>query len=297
MPKVSVIVATYRREEGVLRRALDSLAAQTYSDFEIILVDDNADVDWNGRVKRAFDAFCAANPGAAARLIANPVNLGSARTRNAGIEAAEGEYVTFLDDDDLCLPARIQNQLMPMQKERADYGVTDLALYSEEEKLIEIRRRGYIRDTAPEALLKYHLLHHITGTDTMMFRRDYLLKIGCFSPIDVGDEYYLMQKAIEGGGKFLYVPACDIKAYVHTGEGGLSSGSGKISGENTLYEHKKKYFSRLTRREIRYIRMRHYIVLAYAHLRAGDYAKFVFCGLMGAAVSPLGAMQILLGRK
>jgi hypothetical protein len=37
-----------------------------------------------------------------------------------------------------------------------------------------------------------------------------------------------MQRAISGGGKFGYLPGCGVKAYVHTGEGGLSSGDGKI---------------------------------------------------------------------
>lgn len=46
---VSVVIATYRRDEE-LRQALASAAAQTYPDTEIILVDDNADADWNRRV-------------------------------------------------------------------------------------------------------------------------------------------------------------------------------------------------------------------------------------------------------
>ncbi len=294
MPKVSVVVATYRRE-AELQRALESLAAQTYSDFEIVLVDDNDNSEWNGKVQRILGAFREKHPGTAIRCIVNRPNLGSARTRNAGIEASEGEYICFLDDDDLFLPGRIENQLFPMQRENADYGVTDLALYSESDKLVEVRTRGYIKD--PAQMLRYHLMHHITGTDTMMFRRDYLVKIGGFDPIDAGDEFYLMQKAIGGGGKFLYVPVCDIKAYVHTGEGGLSSGSGKIAGENRLFEHKKKYFGQLEPRDVRYIRMRHHVVLAYAYLRAGNYLKFFACGLRGFIASPLGALQILAGRR
>ncbi len=52
---VSVVVATYRRENE-LRKALDSLSLQQYDDFEIILVDDNADIKWNEAVKNiVFD--------------------------------------------------------------------------------------------------------------------------------------------------------------------------------------------------------------------------------------------------
>ena len=69
-----------------------------------------------------------------------------------------------------------------------------------------------------------------------MFKKEYLTKIGGFPPINVGDEFYLMHRAINGGGAFGYLPGCQVKAYVQTGEGGLSSGDGKIKGENALYE-------------------------------------------------------------
>ena len=49
MTLVSVVVATYKRDAD-LKRALESLAQQTYSDMEIILVDDNAEADWNQKV-------------------------------------------------------------------------------------------------------------------------------------------------------------------------------------------------------------------------------------------------------
>ena len=294
-PMVSVVVATYRR--GVeLRRALESLMQQTYSNFEIVLVDDNGQQEWSESVKRIVDNFRQEYPHIRLCHIVNHPNQGSARTRNVGIEASEGTYICFLDDDDIYLPNRIYNQLVPMQQADADYSVTNLALYSENEKLIEIRNRDYIKDTSPKQLLKYHLMYHITGTDTMMFRRNYLMKIGCFSPIDVGDEFYLMQKAIEGGGKFLYVPTCDVKAYVHMGDSGLSSGRRKIIGEKQLFVHKQQYFDRMDKNVVRYIKARHYAVLAFAYLRNGSYMKFLTACVQSFCSSPLSCMKLVFRR-
>lgn len=273
-PVVSVIVATYMRE-AELTRALESLATQTYTDFEIVVVDDNANPEWNDRVEAVIQSFRAGHPHIALNYIRNAANQGSAQTRNIGIEVARGEYVCFLDDDDLYLPDRIQNQICPMQEAGADYGLTDLTLYGDDETYIETRTRTYIKATDPQSLLGYHLKYHMTGTDTMMCRRDYLQSIGGFPPIDVGDEFYLMQKAIEMGGKFLYVPTCDAKAYVHTGEGGLSSGQGKIDGENRLFEHKKQYFKSMDRKTVSYIKMRHHAVLAFAYLRMKRYVAVI----------------------
>lgn len=294
-PLVSVIVATYRREKP-LAQALESLAAQTFRDFEIVLVDDNDEPQWNETVREIVAAFQSGHEDVALRHLENHPNQGSAKTRNAGIAAANGQYVTFLDDDDLYLPEKLQRQVCFMQENSCDYCVTDLDLFNEKDQLIDRRVRSYIRGTTQQALQYYHLMHHITGTDTMMFRKDYLVQIGGFAPIDVGDEYYLIQRAIEGGGKFGYLPGSEIKAYVHTGEGGLSSGAGKIEGENALYAYKKQYFNCLSRKDRRYIKMRHYAVIAFAELRRKRFVHFLWNGVLSFFVSPVACVALLLGR-
>ena len=291
MSLVSVVVATYRREEE-LQKALQSLGLQSYPDIEIVLVDDNGEADWNGKVSAIVDAFGKEFPGVLLRHIMNSPNQGSAKTRNIGIEAAKGEYITFLDDDDVYLSDKVKKQVAFMKNGGYDYSITDLVLYNEENKEIDRRIRTYIKDTAISSLRMYHLKYHMTGTDTMMFRKEYLTQIGGFAPIDVGDEFYLMQRAIEGGGKFGYLPGCEIKAYVHTGEGGLSSGDGKIKGENALYEYKKTFFDKLSAKDICYIKMRHYAVIAYAELRRKNYADFLVNALKSFVISPIGFLSM-----
>lgn len=296
IPLVSIIVPTYRRTSE-LRSALCSLRNLLYENFEVIIVDDNDDGEWNRVVKKIVDDFIDENAKIPVAYLENHPNLGSARTRNVGINSAKGEYVCFLDDDDIYLPSRINNQVFAMEENDADYSLTNLALYSEENKLIETRNRIYIKETTKERLLEYHMKYHMTGTDTMMFKREYLNRIGAFDAIDIGDEFYLMQKAIENDGKFLYVPVCDVKAYVHTGEGGLSSGKGKIRGENQLYEYKKKYFPQLDKKTVRYIKMRHYMVLAYAHFRMHNYVDFFIEGIKACFFDVRGCIGIVLGEK
>lgn len=295
MSLVSVVVATYRRE-GELSRALASLAGQACDNFEIILVDDNGDTLWNAKIAAIVDSFRKRHPHIPFQYIVNQPNQGSARTRNIGIEAATGKYVTFLDDDDLYLPEKIARQAAFMESGSFDYSITDLDLYNDQDVLTDRRVRSFITDTTPEALLSYHLKHHLTGTDTMMFSRDYLTRIGCFAPIDVGDEFYLMQRAIDGGGKFGYLPGCDIKAYVHTGEGGLSSGDGKIAGENALFAFKQQYFPKLSPSTKRYITMRHYAVLAYAELRRKRFFKFMKYAAASFFYSPAACIKLFFSR-
>jgi len=292
-PMVSVVVATYRREKE-LQDALESLAQQTYENVEIILVDDNAEKSWNGKVGRIAGLFRETHPEVNLQYIVNAENLGSAKTRNTGIEAAQGEYVTFLDDDDVYLPEKVARQVRLMIDGGYDYSTTDLNLYNERGKLVDRRIRTYIQKTDYRSMLRYHLMHHLTGTDTLMFRREYLMQIGMFAPINAGDEYYLMQRAIDGRGKFGYLPGCDIKAYIHTGEVGLSSGDFKIKGEKKLLEFKKQYFPMLAKKDQRYIMMRHHAVVAFAEIRRKKYGRFFTEAVRAFGWSPLGMMRMVL---
>lgn len=292
MKLVSVVVATYKRE-AELKNALESLAKQTYPNMEIVLVDDNGNDEWNSKVSETVEVFRNRYPKIKLECIVNNSNQGSSKTRNIGIHSANGDYITFLDDDDIYLPDKIRKQVEFMETNQCDYSITDLILYNEDDKKINRRIRSYIKETTVESLRLYHLKYHMTGTDTIMFKKEYLIQIGGFASIDVGDEFYLMQRAIEEGGKFGYLPGCEVKAYVHTGDGGLSSGDGKIKGENALYEYKKTFFDQLEAGDIRYIKMRHYAVIAYAELRRKNYVKFISNAIKSFFASPCNFFTIL----
>ena len=93
-PTVSVIIPLYNKAPFV-RRALDSVAAQTFADFEAIVVDDGS-TDEGGRIVAAY-------ADARFRLI-RQANAGPGAARNRGLGEAQGEFVAFLDADDEWLP-------------------------------------------------------------------------------------------------------------------------------------------------------------------------------------------------
>ena len=293
-PLVSVIIATYRREIS-LCDALKSLFDQSYNNVEIIVVDDNADVEWNEKVLRCIEEFSGFKN--EIKYIKNHTNLGSAGARNAGIAEADGEYVTFLDDDDVYLPDKIELQVKHMLECNSDYSVTDLCLYDENGKLRDVRKRFFLPVTHRKELMRCHLMHHITGTDTMMFRRRYLTEVGGFGVIDSGDEFYLMCRAIDGGGVFSYLPGCSLKATVHASDGSnLSSGRKKLRGEKELYEFKKQYFEDYDLNTVRYIKMRHYATMSFTYLRMRHPVGFMFNSLLSLVMHPSGCLNLFFER-
>src|ERR1043165_3045241 len=98
-PLVSVIIPVYNGARH-LRAALESVFAQTYRSFEVIVVDDGS-VDESAIIAQSFPEV---------RYI-HQTNCGVAAARNHGIEAARGEFLAFLDQDDLWTPDKLRLQI------------------------------------------------------------------------------------------------------------------------------------------------------------------------------------------
>ena len=91
-PKISVIVPVYNTEK-YLRRCIDSVLAQTYQDFELLLIDDGS--------KDSSGAICDEYAAKDARVrVFHKENGGVSSARNLGLDNARGEWVTFVDSDD-----------------------------------------------------------------------------------------------------------------------------------------------------------------------------------------------------
>ncbi len=108
IPVVSVIIPSYNRS-SVIGRAVRSVLAQTFTDFEVIVVDDgSSDFESTEISLREFN-----DP--RVRLIHLPKNQGGAAARNHGVGSATGEFVAFLDSDDEWYPNKLERQIAILQ--------------------------------------------------------------------------------------------------------------------------------------------------------------------------------------
>lgn len=101
-PSVSIIMPAYNTAPFI-RAAIDSVLRQTYEDFELIVVDDCSPDDCS--------AICRSYSDSRVRLISLPKNSGLAQARNEGVAVARGQFIGFLDSDDVAVPERIALQL------------------------------------------------------------------------------------------------------------------------------------------------------------------------------------------
>lgn len=115
MTKLSVIVPVYKAEK-YLRRCVDSILAQTFQDYEIILVDDGSPDNCG--------VICDEYASADSRIkVMHKKNGGVSSARNAGIDVASGEYLAFVDSDDYIAPAMYEKLI-----DAADSADKDIAI-------------------------------------------------------------------------------------------------------------------------------------------------------------------------
>ena len=201
-PLVSAIIPTYNRAH-IIGEAVESALAQTYSNMEVIVVDDGSKDDTLDRLKQFGDRI---------RVIAQ-ANAGPAAARNRGIGESRGELIAFLDSDDLWLRDKIQRQVALLKRagesvpcclcnimmkwnsgDRASFDIAWLKSSSEEGLWLN----------ADEVLATRSVLFN----QGIMIRRRVLDKIGVFdaSIRYLEDVEYPLRLSLEGPWAFIKTP-------------------------------------------------------------------------------------------
>ena len=173
MPLVSVIMPVYNGEK-YLAEAIESILAQTFTDFELLIVDDGS-TDGSAEIIRSFEA-----QDRRIRFFQLESNQGAANARNVGFFASQGEYITNMDCDDISLPQRLQKQVDFMQS-HFDVGALGTRCYVTNEDL-SITQFEFV---VPQlhALIAMNLFYgaSFVGT-TVMLRREFLASVSGYEP-------------------------------------------------------------------------------------------------------------------
>ena len=111
-PLVSAIITTYKREASVVERAVLSVLNQSYSNIEVLVVDDNQNQsEFCDKIKQMCEQY------PIVRYIKQNGNKGACAARNLGIVNARGEYCGCLDDDDEWKPQKIEKQIAAFEND------------------------------------------------------------------------------------------------------------------------------------------------------------------------------------
>jgi glycosyltransferase involved in cell wall biosynthesis len=175
-PAVSVIIPAYLIAPYI-RETLDSVFAQTYTTFEVIVVNDGS--------PDTEDFERALQPYLGGVVYLKQENGGASVARNTGLQAARGEFVAFLDGDDVWLPNYLEEQMKFMQTRACDLACADAIFFGDSADTAPTYMMAWMND-APEAgdfgFLELVDAKRSVITSGVVARRQPIIDIGLFDP-------------------------------------------------------------------------------------------------------------------
>ena len=222
LPLVSVVMPNYNTPEAFLRAAIDSVLEQTYTNIELIIVDD-ASTGNNVEVIRSYD-----DPRIV--LLQNESNHHVAYSLNRGLDQVSGEYIARMDADDLCLPKRIEKQVRFLQR-RSDIDVlcTQAEIFGD--------RRGVFATNlrSPESMKIALFLNCPIVNPSVMFRSSFIhdnaLRYSTDLEYKAAEDYEFWSRCVSIGNLYEY-PQVLLKYRTHSKQVSFSASKMQIENAN-----------------------------------------------------------------
>ncbi len=154
-PLVSIITPTFNSQD-FLEQTIDSILDQSYKNWELILIDDASTDNTVNLIKDYISKHSKIS------LIQNNTNQGAGVSRNKGINAAKGDFIAFLDADDLWIPNKLEVQINFMLKNNVDVCFSSYDLIDEEGNKLYKKVKA-LPELTYKKLLRSNYLGNLTG--------------------------------------------------------------------------------------------------------------------------------------
>lgn len=271
-PLVSIIIPTYKRDT-LLDKAVQSAINQTYTNIEIIVVDDNnPNTEYRTRTKQIISKY---KGDSKVKYIELEKNSGGCVARNIGMNVAKGKYINFLDDDDILYSNKIEEQVKKMLG--SDKKLAVVGCYAR-----IINENGYVKRIEKEDIngdvFIYQLGKNICTTSIALIDREVCIKSGGFEKIPSSQEHLFFIKIFKQNPYYDFVAKELLDINHHSGER-VSSNMNKPLGALELFDYVKKYFNELNEKQISIIKIDHYENIIRAYLAVGkkrETIKYLF---------------------
>ena len=278
-PFVTVVIPVYNRE-GKVGSAIKSVLNQSYDDFELIVVDD-ASRDDSVKVVKSFDD-------SRLRTVVHSENKGGSAARNSGIDAAKGEWVAFLDSDDIWMENKLERSIEELDsvERRGDSEravVFSSLLMETPESTVEIPTRAPKQgETIREYVaMGYGLVHTIT----MMMRTEFAREVRWDEDLPVGQDADFSMRLDAAGATFYYIDEA-LAVWQRTGADHVSGSTNYRAGVKWLERNPELLTER---QQARYLGA----TLSRRAIRAGEKGLALKWIMVGMSKRVLSLREIL----
>lgn len=203
---ISVLMPVYNAER-YLRKAVESILAQTYRDFELISVDDGS----SDRSKEILESYAARD--SRVRVISRP-NTGIVGALNDGLAAAKGEFIARMDADDIALPGRFAAQIAYLREHPETVALgTAVEIIDTQDSVVDVHAPSLSHETIEAGLLRGNggALYHPTA----LFRASALRAVNGYDPVFCKAEDLDLYLRLSHIGKLANLPTVGLKYRHH----------------------------------------------------------------------------------
>ena len=181
---VSIIIPYYKKKEYILK-TINSILNQSYSQFEIIIIYDDENLSDLNYLDKLFKSE------KKIRIIKNSQNIGAGFSRNKGIENAKGDFIAFIDADDIWKKNKLENQINFMIKEKLEFSHTSYEIIDKNDKVLGKRiSRNFIK---VDDLIKSCDI----GLSTVIFRKKIIDDQTKFPNLKTKEDFVLWIKILQ----------------------------------------------------------------------------------------------------
>lgn len=210
-PLVSVVITAYNRST-FLRDTLESIQNQTYSNIEILVIDDGSDKEEAVKNKLLCEEFDKC-------IYYYKANSGQPDSRNYGIKRAKGEFIAFCDDDDLWVLDKLEKQVSILNN-NPDYGLVTGSIECINE---DGSKTGVIKNHKGHShgfVFSNFLFKNRTASITPLLRKEIFKKVGYFNPdFTIGEDWEFWRR-VSYYYKFYALP--EVLGYVRLHDNNMS---------------------------------------------------------------------------
>ena len=227
MNHVSIILPYYKKKLFI-KNSINSVLKQNFKNFEILVIYDDDNKDDLSFVKKII------NMDNRIKLIINQRNVGAGESRNIGIKKSNGEYICFIDADDLWKKNKLKDQINFMKKNNYSASHTSYSILNEQKKKIGFRRAKTFNNY--EELLKSCDI----GLSTVILKKEIFQKGLKFPNLKTKEDFVLWLKILKNGIK-IHSFDKNLTSWTKTKNSSSSSITQKLRDSFTLYNHYMKF--------------------------------------------------------
>lgn len=226
---VSIVTPNYNCGRFI-SQTIESVIAQSYPNWELIIVDDCSNDD-SVAIAQKYSHM-----DKRIKLLINEKNCGAAISRNRAIEQSKGEFIAFLDSDDLWMPNKLEKQIEFMRKNNCDFSFTEYEHIDEDNNKLNL-----IANVTKYLSYRKMMFHCWPGCLTVMYNQDIVGKVYSEN-IKKNNDHALFLRVIKKCKKAMGIN--EIMAYYRIRQGSISSKKSTIIKYyiKVIYEFEKKPF-------------------------------------------------------